>query len=187
MNLATVFGYLRRMYCRGCLCAGPCLLATALGFGIYTTWFLSRSMPANGTVISLRPITNAEDNSIAYAPVFAFAARDGNIYTVSSDTGSNPPGFEPKQQVKVLYEKSHPTNAKIASFGQLWLFPLVFGIIGATAIAVGFVLLRYERRRNPQFRLFPFGAGLPGRLLGGPKVDSFGIERSRDTGRHVDL
>jgi hypothetical protein len=187
MNLATIFGFLRRGYCRACLCAGPCFLAIALGCGVYTTWFSYSSVAANGTVVSMRTVTDAQDNSVIYAPVFTFAASDGNTYTISSDTGSNPPGFEPKQQVKVRYEKNRPTNAKIASFGQLWLFPIVFGIIGATATAVGYFLLRYERRRNPKFKLFPFGLGLPAALLGGPKVDGFEIERSRDTGRHVDL
>jgi hypothetical protein len=186
-------GAISRSFCGVCLCAGPSFLAIALGFAIYTAWFLHGSVAANGTVVGMRTTTDAEDNSVTYAPVFSFAASDGNTYTVSSDTGSNPPGFELKQQVKVLYEEGRPTNAKIATFGQLWLFPLLFGIVGATAIAVGFFLLRYERRRNPQFKVFSFGNSVANAqdaraaLLGGPKVDDFDIERSRDTGRPVDL
>ncbi len=187
MNRETIFGFLRRWYSRACLCVGAIFVVIALGFGLYTTWFLHSSVATNGTVVSMRTVTDAQDNSITYAPVFTFVASDRSNYTVSSDTGSNPPAFEPKQRVKILYEKSHPTNARIASFGQLWLFPLVFGIIGATATAVGYFLFRYERRRNPQFKLFPFGLGVPAILLGGPKVDSFEIERSRDVGRNVDL
>ena len=157
MNLGTIFGFLRRWYSRACLFAGPCFLAIALGFGIYTAWFLHSSAAATGTVISMRTVTDAQDNSITYAPVFTFAASDGNTYTVSSDVSSNPPGFEPRQQVNILYEKGHPTNAKIASFGQLWLLPLVFGILGTTATAVGYFLFRYSGDATPNSNCFPLG------------------------------
>jgi hypothetical protein len=151
---------------------------------------LHSSVATNGKVVGVRPVN---DDSITYAPVFTFTADDGSAYTVSSNVSSNPPVFEPGQQVKVLYEKGSPTNAKIASFGQLWMFSLIFGISGAAATALGYLLLRYERRRNPQFKLFPFSTptantqNVRASLLGGPKVDSFEVPRDRDTGREVDL
>jgi hypothetical protein len=184
---------MRRKWCRACLAAGPALIAVALGFVIYTSWFLHRSVAAKGAVVSLREVHDPQNGTVTYAPVFTFTAADGRSYAVSSNTGNNPPAFAVGQQVPVLYETDNPTEAKIDSFIQLWLFPVVFGFAGATATAVGYFLLRYERRRNPQFRFLPSWAPKPnepdlrGHLLGGPKVNDFTVERDRDTGRDLSL
>jgi hypothetical protein len=165
---------LRRTICRAFLSAGLGLLAVGLCFGIYAIWFLHVTIATEGTVLSLRAIHDDE-------------------YTVESNTGSKPAGFEPGQHVRVLYETSRPTRAKIASFGQIWLFPLLSGIIGMIATAVGYFLLQYERRRNPEFTFLPswrpttHKPDLHAHLLGGPKFDNFEVDRDRDTGRNVSL
>lgn len=193
MNLGTIVGSVRRGYCRSCLCAGPGLLAVAFGFATCTGWLLHRGTPANATVVSMKPMQDGDGSSINYAPVFTFTAGDGQSYTVASDTGTNPPGFSVGQHVSVLYERNLPGRARIASFAQLWLFPVVFGVLGAMTSAVGYFLLRYERRRNPQFTLLPSWAlrarrtDLRGAVLGGPRVDGFGVPRDRDTGRDIGL
>ena len=103
-------------------------------------------------MLSLREIVSHSDDadqheSITYAPVFNFKAADGASYTVSSDAGSSPPGFAVGETVRVLYSQSNPSVAKIDTFAQLWLMPMIFGCLGAGAIAAGLLLLRLERRR----------------------------------------
>jgi len=161
MNMGPLFRFVRRSYCRACICAGPSLLLIALGIAICTGWFLHRSIAADGAVVSLRQMLDSDEDSIGYAPVFTFTAGDGHIYTISSNTSSSPPAFSPGQHVKVLYRADDPTGARIASFGQLWLFPFVFAIVGTAACGSGYVLFRYERHRDPEFTFWPSWSSTP--------------------------
>jgi uncharacterized protein DUF3592 len=128
------------------------LLLIGLGVAVYTTHFVHSSAIAEGKVLSLREVVSHSDDadqheSITYAPVFTFKAADGASYTVSSDTGSSPPGFAVGETVRVLYSPSNPPGARIDSFAQLWFTPMVFGGLGTGAIAAGLLLLYLERRR----------------------------------------
>jgi hypothetical protein len=193
MKKGSIAGFIRGAACRACLAAGVGLLLSGLAIGIYTGIFLHRSVTANGRIVNLRELHDQQDGSLYYAPVFTFAASNGQIYTVSSDTGSNPPGFELGQPVKIMYEERQPSQAKIASFMQLWFNPLMFGFVGATSSVIGYLLYRYERQRNPGFKLIPSLAPAPAKpelkeyLLGDPKVDDFTVERDPDPGRPVTL
>ena len=73
----------------------------------------------------------------AYAPRFEFQTPDGERREVLSDTGSSPAGFSVGDRVTVLYKPDDPSNAKIDTFGQLWLFPVIVGVIAVIAIVVG--------------------------------------------------
>ena len=152
---------IRRRLCRIGLFAGTCGIVAGAVTAVDTTWFLAHSVTASGAVVSIRAVPD-QGNSTFYTPVFAFTASDGHTYTVASDTGSNTPSFAPGQQVPVRYNPSAPTAAKIAIAGQLWRFPLVFGSAGVIFSLMGWLLLRSERRRNPQFT--PFGPPRPANL-----------------------
>ena len=93
-------------------------------------------------IVSMLQTQSQEDGSVAYAPIFKFTAGDGRSYTVSSGVSSNPPAFYQGQRVQVRYEKDHPDGARIASFWQLWLFPVVFGILSVTASVAAYALYR---------------------------------------------
>jgi len=132
----------------GCLTAGPCLFVIGVAFAIRTEVFLHKSISADGTVTELLPKHNDQDDSVSYAPIFTFMAADGQSYTVTSDTSSNPPGFGKGQKIRVLYEEGNPGGARIDTFWQLWTLPLILGLIGTAATVAGYVLLLIERRRN---------------------------------------
>jgi Protein of unknown function (DUF3592) len=129
------------------LIVGPCCLVIALGYAIYICSFLRSSSACTGTVVSLtaRP---GEDNLTAYAPIFTFVATNGQQYTITADVASTTPEFKVGQSVPVLYKSANPDKAKIDSFWQLWLFPVVFGFLGSFFTGVGYALLRYERWRD---------------------------------------
>jgi hypothetical protein len=134
--------------CRAWLVTGLCVLFVGLGFGIYTSIFLFHSMATKGTIVNLVPQRDEENDSTNYAPVFAFAAVDGKTYTVESGVATNPPGFELGQVVQILYEKSNPAGAKLASFWQLWFVTVLCSSIGVFFSVAGYFLLCYERRCN---------------------------------------
>jgi hypothetical protein len=148
MNPKSMLKKLLWITCRAWFVTGLCTLVVALGFGIYTSVFLIRSVPAKGTVVNLIPEYDEENDSTNYAPVFSFAAGDGKIYTIKSGVATNPPGFEVGQNVKVLYVPSHPANAKLASFRQLWFVTVLCVGLGVFFTTAGYFLLRFERRRN---------------------------------------
>jgi len=128
-----------------CLAGGACLIAAAAGFAVHTERFILHSASAQGTVIGLVASRRDGDMKMTYAPVFAFTANNGRAYTITSNSGSNPPEFALGDQVAVLYEARDPNGAKIDSFLQLWLFPICFGFIGVVATLIGRIFLRIER------------------------------------------
>jgi hypothetical protein len=156
MKAGTLTQAFAQRLCRIGLFAGTCGVIAGLATAVDTIWFLGHSVATQGTVVSIRAAQNNREHSVLYTPVFAFIAKDGQTYTVASDIGSNAPSFAAAQQVSVRYNPSEPAAAKIATAGQLWQFPLVFGSAGVIFSVMGWLLLRSERRRNPQFK--PFGS-----------------------------
>ena len=132
---------------------GLCFLLVAGATTAWTEHFLSKSLPATGTVTALRTVADTQAHSESYAPVFSFVARDGQSYAVDSGSSSNPPGFAVGETVRVLYDPANPTDAKIDTFFQIWVLPIVFGILGGIFTLVGLTLLvvgRLTRRREKQ-------------------------------------
>jgi len=148
--LKNYFRSYLRIWRLACLGAGPGLLLVALAFAIYTAHFIRSSAIAEGKVLSLREVVSHSDDadqheSITYAPVFTFKAADGASYTVSPDMGSSPPGFAVGETVRVLYSPLNPAGARIDTFAQLWLMPMIFGILGVGSTVAGLLLLYLER------------------------------------------
>jgi hypothetical protein len=55
--------------------------------------------------------------------------------------GSSPPAYEVGERVTILYDPTSPKEAKINSFGELWLWPLLLGILGGLDLLTGLFLL----------------------------------------------
>jgi hypothetical protein len=135
---------------RWLLFGGLCALAVGVGFAVNTSLFLLRSVAADGTIVRLDAVPDQENGSLNYAPVFAFTAQDGQTYTVRSGVASNPPEFTEGQAVSVLYIRTNPGGAKVASFLQLWFVALLCSGLGLFFSGPGYLLLRYERRHRRQ-------------------------------------
>ncbi|UWZ87015.1 DUF3592 domain-containing protein [Occallatibacter riparius] len=132
------------------MAGGVGVAVIGVGFAIHTTLFLRSALSATGTVAELQSLKDDQSGGIVYSPIFRFAAADGQTYTITSSTGSNPPSFVVGQTVRVLYEREHPSDALIDSFGQLWLFPLIFCPLGIAFAAAGYLVLRFDRRLTVQ-------------------------------------
>lgn len=99
-----------------------------------------------GTVVGLERGRRGLTTAIVEFPV-----GEGRTVRVASGSASNPPAFDVGERVPVLYREGHARDASLATFGELWLFPilvtfmgLVFGLV-ATAMVV---LARSEARRS---------------------------------------
>jgi Protein of unknown function (DUF3592) len=140
---------------------GALFLGGALVDAYFTQKFLRESVTTDGTVVGLKATHRARRRRVTYAPVFRFVTEDGRPVTVVSHTSSNPPSFEPGEAVKVHYKKNHPDDAKIDSFGQLWLGDIVFGSVGAIFTAIGVLILLTTRKRNrPDLAVSDDGSGI---------------------------
>jgi hypothetical protein len=141
---------LLRFICWWLLAGGLSTFAVGAGFAVYTSVFLFRSIATKGTIVRLDQVADEEDGTINYAPVFTFASDDGQIHTIRTGVASDPPGFDEGEVVRVLYIKSNPAGAKIASFWQLWLVTVICCGLGLLFGVPGYLLLRRERRLKRQ-------------------------------------
>jgi hypothetical protein len=146
MKKPGFFARLRRIAAWFCIIGGGSGVGMALVFAILTATFIHNAVETNGKIVDFVPVADEENHSTNYAPVFSFTASDGRTYTVTSNTSSNPPGFDPGQDVRVLYSPRNPSHARLKSTIQLWLISLISAPVGAFYAGLGFVLLYFDRR-----------------------------------------
>jgi hypothetical protein len=159
VTISTFVRVYFRLFALSVLFAGAALFLVGLGFAIQNWSFLRHAEAADGTVTDVVLVHDYQDRSDTYRPVFTFKTRDGATYRVQSEAGSAPSHFQVGQQVDVIFDPKTPDAAQINSIGQLWIFPLVFIGIGATAFGCGLIAARILARRTRQ------------PMLGGLKTD----------------
>ncbi|MBN2513793.1 MAG: DUF3592 domain-containing protein [Sedimentisphaerales bacterium] len=85
--------------------------------------------------------TRNSDAQTIYYPVFAFTDHIGQIHTVCSATGSNPPRNNIQDKILILYNPKNPAEARISSSGSLYAIPTVLGISGVINLVAGLIFL----------------------------------------------
>ena len=65
------------------------------------------------------------ETSVSYYPVVEFLTQRGATIRFRGATGSGVPDYETGAVVKVVYRPDDPQQAKILTFSQFWLGPLV--------------------------------------------------------------
>jgi hypothetical protein len=138
--------WLRRVlwcFCRLWLVCGLATFVAGFGFMTYTSVWLFRSVPGQGTVIDLIP--QKDDNgNINYCARFRFKAHDGKAYTATAGVATNPPSFEIGENVRVRYLPTDPMSAKLSYFWQLWFEPVLCAGLGVVFSGAGYLLLRRD-------------------------------------------
>lgn len=106
-----------------------------------TQSFLSDSMQAQGEVIDLvSGSSGSSSSSRSMYPVVRFESSNGQVVTFQGSVGSSPPDFHVGEVVKVRHRTGNPHDARIESFVQLWLLPVVFGGLGVIFSGIGIAL-----------------------------------------------
>jgi Protein of unknown function (DUF3592) len=121
---------------------GVVLLVVAAVVGVFTARFVASSERTVGTVIDLSRSEDSE-GSVTYSPVVRFTVDGRTIQFTSSSGSSSPPSVG--DRIEVLYDPDDPTDARLAGFLDLWLFPLIAGLIGAGFITVSAIIIRRTR------------------------------------------
>lgn len=116
---------------------------SAVGFGFaWSSWsLLSVAERTEGTVIRMvaRQRGAHNRNRGGAAPVVEFHVA-GERHEYHSKLSTSPPQFSVGEKVTILYDPKNPRDAGIDSFVTLWLFPTVFGGIGAVMLTVAAVI-----------------------------------------------
>lgn len=130
-----------------------------------TTQFKKSAIMVPGTVVELieKVSHSDEGTSIVYVPRVAFRTAEGQESVFISDTGSNPPGFRPGETVEVMYRPGDPYDARINTFWQLYLAPVICIGIGSVFFLISlfvFTLVRHYLSEDApqQTRSVRFGA-----------------------------
>jgi hypothetical protein len=76
------------------------------------------------------------------APVVEYSVG-GRRYTVQGTVHSQPPAYVVGQQVAVLYRPDNPAQARINTFTERGLFPVVFAGAGVWCLILGLILQRF--------------------------------------------
>lgn len=109
-----------------------------IGFGIYSASFSFNTMKVPGTVVRMVGTTQQ-------SPVVEYQVA-GKTLTYHSSLSSSPPAYVVGDQVTMLYHPDDPRKAQIDSFGERWLFPVVFTLVGVTSVIGSFALPSLLRR-----------------------------------------
>lgn len=103
--------------------------------------FLTKSIKTTAVVSDL------EDRNRVYYPVFSFTDRDGKDHSFKSNSGRYPPAYKKGDSVIILYNPEDPKQARTDSFADLWLFPILGGVLGVIPIIIGIVFVFIGRRK----------------------------------------
>jgi hypothetical protein len=129
------------------------MLGAAYYYG-RTSWTLSRGgSTVGGTVVALKESPATQDSGVTYAPVIGYEVG-GRAYTFTSGNSSDPPAYRVGERVEVLYDPGDPTRARIDSWWELWLMPVV---LGGAAVVVAVVVNGMAIRSATRGRRFDEG------------------------------
>jgi len=118
------------------LIAGLAMLSGAGHYALVTRHDIAVGTTADGTVMDLFVGSDSDGDNVYY-PRVRFVTPSGDVIEFTSLNGSNRPAFEVGEAVSVLYDPASPGNARINSFFQLWLLPMVLGGMGSVFAAIG--------------------------------------------------
>lgn len=120
-----------------------------------TQHFVSLALSAEGSLVRYEQRT--DDDGTAYYPVVRFTTAAGREVEFTGGTGSSFRPYRAGRPLKVLYDPDDPQHASIASFMELWFFPLLLLGMGLLFCGIGvgvFVAVRRQQARA-------LAAGLP--------------------------
>jgi hypothetical protein len=116
---------------------------TFSGLTIYfvrdTQAFVERGVAVRGEVVDLnreRSISGSPGSGV-YHPIVKYTTTVGEQRTFRGMNGSSPPSYRVGEAVDVLYDRTNPVDARIASFWSLWLIQSMFGVLGAVFSLIG--------------------------------------------------
>jgi hypothetical protein len=120
---------------------GSIFLLIGIAMGWQNFRLVSGGVTAEAEIIDVveRVDTTGDDRgSITYAPTYRFTAADGSVQTVTSSMSTNSlPPIGMKEDI--IYDPKNPKKLIKDAFMDIWLFPLVFALVGGAVVLIGAV------------------------------------------------
>jgi len=118
---------------------GAAMLIFGWQWRAHTQEYIAASVHTSGTVIEIVSQTSTRDGEHRplFYPVVEFTTPAGQVVRFQDRTGSNPPAYRVGETVEVLYDPARPEAATIASWTNLWLFPIILLAAGGLFVLSG--------------------------------------------------
>ncbi|GCE21671.1 hypothetical protein KDK_54710 [Dictyobacter kobayashii] len=106
--------------------------------------FLAGAVSTTGRIVACTYSVDSGPAAISLAnstcqPTVTFTTQSGQEITFTSSFSSS--SYNKGDNVQVSYHPNHPADARISDFIALWLFPLIFGGVGALLWLIGACLI----------------------------------------------
>jgi hypothetical protein len=118
------------------LAAGLAMLSGAGHDALQTRHDIAVGTTADGEVTDLI-VGSGSDGDTVYYPRVRFVTQSGDVIEFTGSSGTSPPALEVGEAVSVLYDPASLGNARINSFFQLWLLPIILGGMGSVFATIG--------------------------------------------------
>lgn len=154
---------------------GGAFFAAGLAFYVETINFKRTASKAEGIVYDIE--TRSDSDGSSYYPMVRFTPEGAEEpVEFTGGIGSNPSSYKRNQKVKVIYDAANPEKARIDSFFETALFPLVFSGMGGIflAIGLGFLISGIRNKRNDEW-LRLFGKQVTAKITGVEYDTSFKV------------
>ncbi|WP_020579635.1 DUF3592 domain-containing protein [Actinopolymorpha alba] len=127
---------------------GAVMLVVGLALLASTLRFTASAEHADGRIVSVQPETTVRRDSdgtrrhtTSWYPTVEFETAKGESLSFQTSVGREQGAYEVGETLPVAYDPSDPRDARIATFGALYVLPIVFGGLGVVLTPVGAVLL----------------------------------------------
>ncbi|MCP4296677.1 MAG: DUF3592 domain-containing protein [Proteobacteria bacterium] len=115
-----------------------------------TQEFLKDSLNTQGTVVAFE--SSESNDSVSYYPVVNFETHTGTLVEFTSSMGSNPPSYSEGEVVEILYQETHPNNAKIKGYFSLWGAATILGGMGTIFFFIGFSIFAIGKLKGRKIK-----------------------------------
>jgi hypothetical protein len=131
--------------------------ALAIGMGMlvgftlayrHSRAFVAGAERSDGEIVEVEYGRRPGDSTGMYRPVFQFTTKDGRTIRVPSKVRSSSASYRRGDKVVVLYDPGAPENAAIQGFWELYLLPLVLGLIGVVFTGFGVGMAWWDMLRS---------------------------------------
>ncbi|MEM6750283.1 MAG: DUF3592 domain-containing protein [Planctomycetota bacterium] len=128
---------------------GAAFLGVGVWLGVRTQDFLATAVTTQGEVVHVERIRSSDpDSGDTFKPTFAFQDQAGAPRNVTPSMSSSEWNFAIGEPVEIVYDPAEPQNAKLKSFGGLWLLPTIFAGMGLVFTVVGVPIFLATRKRR---------------------------------------
>jgi len=128
-------------------------------FGAKSASLSLRGKTAEATVVDLR-----RGSKGATTPVVEFSTDTGEI--VRLEANASTPVHRLGDKLNVHYDPSRPSSAVIDTFREMWLLPVIGGVLGNSGLVAVVALMTVGRRREKARARAKDGLHLPALVVG---------------------